>query len=166
MKVGFTGTQKNLSPLQFDAVIALLVELEPTEAHHGDCIGADHSFHLICDWMNNASRTGLGDKLEIPIKIVIHPPNIPDKRSNCADKCDFRGRGYDIIVLPEKPYLARNKDIVNASDVMICCPGSSEEQVRSGTWSTWRYAKKQKNDLFTAIKYQQIYLILPDGTVK
>ena len=39
------------------------------------------------------------------------------------------------------PYLERNKNIVNAVDFIIAAP-DGPEKVRSGTWSTVRYAKK------------------------
>ena len=36
----------------------------------------------------------------------------------------------------------RNKDIVNSCDILIACPENDKEVIRSGTWSTIRYAKK------------------------
>ena len=64
---------------------------------------------------------------------MIHPPNIKDKRAFCND---YR------FSFPEKPYLERNHDIVDNSDVLIATPKESVEQIRSGTWATIRYAKK------------------------
>lgn len=46
----------------------------------------------------------------------------------------------------EKPYLKRNIDIVDNTDILIGCP-SGEEIVRSGTWHTIRYAKKQNKKI-------------------
>jgi hypothetical protein len=45
-------------------------------------------------------------------------------------------------ILKPKPFLDRNKDIVNSCDILIACPENDIEVLRSGTWSTIRYAKK------------------------
>lgn len=37
--------------------------------------------------------------------------------------------------------LARNRDIVAAVDILIAAPAENEEQLRSGTWATVRYAR-------------------------
>jgi len=119
MIIGFTGSQKGMTANQFDRLVTLLKDLNPTIAHHGDCIGADDVFHEIC--------------LELNIAVVIHPPIENSKRAFC--------KGSDEI-LPTKQYLARNRDIVNISDELIAVPGEKTEQLRSGTWATYRYAKK------------------------
>jgi predicted Rossmann fold nucleotide-binding protein DprA/Smf involved in DNA uptake len=58
---------------------------------------------------------------------------------------------------PEKPYLARNRDIVLETIALIAAPAEPLEQIRSGTWSTVRFAKKQG---------KTVILILPDGTIE
>jgi predicted Rossmann fold nucleotide-binding protein DprA/Smf involved in DNA uptake len=45
------------------------------------------------------------------------------------------------ILLPLDP-LVRNKVIVNISDVILATPFEDKEVMRSGTWSTIRYARK------------------------
>lgn len=133
MKVGFTGTQTGISIAQ-TVVLRELLENHSGEFHHGDCIGADTSAHVL------AAQTGL-------YEIHIHPPEIQNKRAWCkADK-----------MYPAKPYLDRNKDIVRATELLIATPGEMEEQLRSGTWSTVRFARQQKRKLI---------IILPDGTVQ
>jgi len=122
MIVGFTGSRKGLNASQLRKIREYLDTEQITEVHHGDCVGADAAFHKIA--------------LSLDKKIVIHPPNSPKMR--------FKGVGE---VLPAKPFLDRNKDIVRASDVMIACPESSEEVLRSGTWTTIRFAKKTNTAL-------------------
>ena len=121
MKVGFTGTQSDMSVAQYDLLIAVLSEFnEMTEAHHGDCHGADTIFHWIID------------DVHPDIEVHVHPPEDDKKRSYCV--------GH--VMHEEKPYLERNRDIVDACDVLIACPKGDKEELRSGTWATIRYARK------------------------
>jgi hypothetical protein len=57
--------------------------------------------------------------------------------------------------MPEAPFLKRNKNIVDYTDLLVACPNGFEEVIRSGTWATWRYAVKQ----------EKLWIIIwPDGT--
>ena len=120
-RIGFTGTQKGLSPSQGKQVINILsLYIEKgAEFHHGDCIGADAQAHEI------ARRLGY--------KIVIHPPDDPRKRAWCE------GDEWK----EEKPYLVRNENIVLNCTFLIACPKENQEVLRSGTWATIRKAKKR-----------------------
>lgn len=134
MIVSFTGTQAGMTPSQEQAVIALVEKLAPKEAHHGDCIGADFQFHGICQ------------KAGIPVHL--HPCTISWKRAYC---CGAVG------VAAEKPPLDRNKDIVRACECLIATPKDMEEELRSGTWSTVRFARRRSKTIF---------IVFPDGSVK
>jgi hypothetical protein len=118
MKIGFTGTKEALTQYQKDTLTELIKELSPTEAHHGDCIGADSFFDSVCK--------------DLGIKRVIHPPEVDRYRAFCDGE----------EILPEKAYLKRNHDIVDAVDMMLATPKDSEV-LRSGTWATVRYSKKK-----------------------
>lgn len=142
MIIGFTGTQKGMTARQFYWLSKTLIKLASSEtltkAHHGDCIGADDEFHfLLCldeafMWKN--------------VIIEIHPSTIESKRAfNKAD----------IIHDPKAP-LERNKNIVDASDLLIATPKEKEEVLRSGTWSTIRHVRKLK---------KEIIIIYPDGSL-
>jgi len=125
MKVGFTGTQRGMSEFQrisFEAGLRFMFEPD-SEFHHGDCIGADEQAQSI------AMRLGF--------IIHIYPPIDPKKRAFC--------NGPHIMV--PKPYLERNHDIVDATDILIATPGEAIEQLRSGTWATIRYARKKNRKL-------------------
>jgi predicted Rossmann fold nucleotide-binding protein DprA/Smf involved in DNA uptake len=127
MKIGFTGTQKGMSEYQKRIVSEMLMNLSiktDLECHHGDCIGADEQFHSI---------------IPMGSKIVIHPPDNNSKRAHC-------NRVFSEIK-PEKPYLKRNKDIVSESELLIATPNTKQEQLRSGTWSTIREAKRQNKQV-------------------
>jgi len=91
--------------------------------HHGDCIGSDEEAHDIA-----RGRGG---------NIIIHPPNIAKKRAFC--KGDH--------IYPPYPYLDRNKYIVVLSQIMIAAPKETNDQLRSGTWFTIRYAHRMQKPL-------------------
>lgn len=132
--VGFSGTQRGMTSAQIYAVDRLLEEDIITQiAHHGDCIGADADFH------NLSVLEGL--------VLIGHPPINESKRAFCI---------FDEVREP-KEYIERNHDIVDEADWMIFTPETFEEVLRSGTWSTIRYAKKKNKDGF---------IVWPDGVVK
>lgn len=126
-KVGFTGTQIGMSDNQKEQFLKyfkdLFLECEYIEFHHGDCVGADCEAHEI------ARNFGC--------YIIIHPPTNSSKRAFCkGDK-----------ILNPKEYLERNHDIVDSCEILICAPKNDFEELRSGTWSTYRYAKKKKKEI-------------------
>jgi hypothetical protein len=132
MIIGFTGTQKGMTEKQKKSVLELLLNFSPKEVHHGDCIGADFDF-------DKSARI-------IKAEIHIHPPDIDKKRAFCKpDK-----------LYPKKPFLMRNQDIVNKSDMLFATPNNFKELQRSGTWSTIRKARK---------KGITIYIIYPNGNI-
>lgn len=136
MKVGFTGTQQGMTDDQIEIVnlnIQMIrIENGPDEFHHGDCIGADAQAHDMAETLG--------------YQTVSHPPVIEAKR---AFKKATR-------TLEAKAYLDRNKDIVNACEILIAAPAEMTEQIRGGTWSTVRYAKKIGRPCL---------LVLPDGSI-
>jgi hypothetical protein len=101
---------------------------------HGDCVGGDEEFNAIVLDARTRGNKNIG--------IHIFPPTDDKYRAYCG-----KG-GSDIFVInsPNK-YLLRNKHIVDFSDVMIAAP-YTEEVVRSGTWSTVRYAIVRKKSIF------------------
>lgn len=141
MKVGFTGTQKGMTLFQKVELAKHLKELGCTEFCHGDCIGADSQAHDIA--------------LDCNINLfTIYPPNNPNKRAWRFNRDKVVGKSeYQIIDcfthlinvrwMLEKEYLARNKDIVNDCQILIATPKEFQHSIRSGTWTTIRYAWKK-----------------------
>jgi hypothetical protein len=120
MILGFTGTQEGMNATQKALFVGVLARLCPAVFHHGDCVGADAEAHALV--RQHAPRC----------RIEIHPPTDESKRAFCdGDK-----------IWPARPYLARNKNIVFFSDELVATPKSRTEELRSGTWSTVRYARK------------------------
>jgi len=120
--IGFTGTQQGMTQKQKDALFVILRDCGTDFIfHHGDCLGADEEAHEIV-------RPFQGNW------IVIHPPINEIKRAW------FHGDE----ILKSKEYLVRNHDIVDACEVLIAAPKTDDEELRSGTWATVRYARKQR----------------------
>lgn len=116
MILGFTGSRYGLS-------IAQRCDLErmlriATEFHHGDCVGGDEQAH------NLARAYG--------VPIVIHPPDDPRLRAYCQDAK---------LVHTPRPYLQRNREIVQACEHLVAAP-DGPERLRSGTWATVRIARR------------------------
>ncbi len=126
MRIGFTGTQVGMSGDQAHEFISKLTSLGVHEFHHGDCIGADAEAHDLVRTFFPA------------VRIVIHPPIYNTKRA-------FK---LGDVILDPHDYLTRNKHIVRETECMVATPSSDVEEIRSGTWSTVRYARKTQKVVF------------------
>src|ERR1700690_2431268 len=124
MHIGFTGTQKGMTNKQFARLTRLFLELdnsEPISIHLGDCLGSD----LECACLAHS----------LGFNPICHPPK------NNSKQAFWEGYSF---TFPAKDYLERNHDIVDESKLLFACPSTFKEEVlRSGTWATIRYAKKQ-----------------------
>jgi hypothetical protein len=129
--VGFTGTRSGMTPGQKSTVCRLIQQMATFIFHHGDCVGADAEAHDLVRHTNS--------------HIVIHPPN----------KDDFRAFRKGDEERPIKSYFARNRDIVNESDVVIATPYTAGE-TGGGTWYTINYCKKYK---------KKVYIVNPNGDI-
>jgi len=138
MRLGVTGTQTaSCVTVEAKAEFTKIVStFAITEMHHGGCQGGDAAMHNMVDDL-------FGDTCSI----YIHQP--VDKT-----KAQFL-LGKNVTLLNAKHYLERNKDIVDASNVMIAMPKGMEEELRSGTWMTVRDTVKKRKPL---------YVVWPDGT--
>ena len=123
--IGFTGSQQGMNQDQMDAISFMIHTLMPSLVHHGDCIGSDAIFHHMC--------------VQAGIPIIIHPPTKSSKRAFCMDAYEVK---------KTQDYLVRNRNIVDACDILIAVPNTVEEKRRSGTWSTVRYAHKQGKEVY------------------
>lgn len=132
MILGMTGTREDLSYEQYVWLSVQIVDCE--EFHHGACVGADEAGHQLA--MRQQKR------------VIVHPPT--DQRLMIP----FDGMVWDWKLA--KPYLDRNRDIVDESDQVIALP-NGPESLKGGTWYTVRYAMKQGKPV--AICY-------PDGSVE
>ena len=125
--IGFTGT-RDVPEDRIQKLKNLMKKFDAKHddivLHSGDCVGADELA------FKYAKKLGWKNEL--------HPPTNPKYRAYC--------KGY---AHPEKDYLARNRDIVDSSKVLIAFPKDPDkEELRSGTWATIRYAKKRGKKIY------------------
>jgi len=118
--LGFTGTQGGLTKCQCEQIAEALGQLAPGEVHHGDCLGADAQFHALVRELLPGTR------------VVIHPPRVLTKRAFCQGDEERAPRAY----------LTRNRAIVRESEMLLAALGEPQEKLRSGTWATIRFARK------------------------
>lgn len=133
IRVGFTGTQEGMTMAQ-QLTLTKLLRGRKGWFHHGVCIGSDEEAHDIAK--------------SLGYLVAGHPPINPIKRAPC--------HGFDHLY-PEKDYIPRNHDIVDATEELIAAPAQDQEQLRSGTWATVRYAKKQ---------HRMVTIIYRDGSME
>jgi len=141
MKLGFTGTREDMTGAQNIQVLELVKRLSVTEAHHGDCVGADREFHSICRLVSLPRVEG--------INIVIHPPLNPALRAFCQGD----------VMRTAKGYFERSMDIVGETSALIVAPKQMQKPKSlrgSGTWQTEDYAEGRT----------LVYIVWPDGRVE
>jgi hypothetical protein len=110
-----------MTPAQREWLDFVLTHLDVTHLHHGDCLGADAQAHEIA--------------VGYTIEVVIHPPTNDKLRAYCG-----LGDGDNVVWMTAKPYLFRNRAIVNACDMLFAAPDCSKGTDMGGTWATIRYA--------------------------
>ncbi len=141
MRIGFTGTRKGMTPLQRSSLAAHLKHLQNDSlafaVHTGCCLGADEQFVELC-----------AEVFRCCVRIVGHPGDWGPLVSQAA--C-----ARSNVLLPCKPHLERNRDIVAESECLIAAPEAAET-LRSGTWSTVRHARRLR---------MPITIVWPDGNV-
>jgi hypothetical protein len=128
---GFTNAQKNAFQSEFLTLYAEGVD----EFHQGQCVGVDVQS---ADWIHKRTKG--------KVKIHSRPPV----------KQELVGVCHVDVTHPKKSYFARNRDIVNSSDILFACTPTEEEQSNGGTWYTFRYAVDNG---------KKVILITPSGTI-
>lgn len=130
---GFTGSRRGMTCDQLATMETQILCHITGWWHHGDCVGSDKASHALA--------------IAHRLQTCVHPPSDSRLRAWCKG---------DIILEP-KHYLARNCDIVDSTCRLIAAPATMDEELRSGTWYTVRFARKLG---------RLIIIVLPDGSVK
>lgn len=118
--LGVVGTYDGLTQEQRNWINYFLLNTLVRVLHHGDEIGAcDEAAKLF-------ASTGT--------YIIAHPGNALTVKANC---------NANDLVLPWKESQVRIRHIVNMSEMLLAFPETEIDAVRSTTWTTVRYAKRQ-----------------------
>lgn len=128
MKIGITGSRQGFTLQQYVALENLLVRLDGRVLLHGDCVGVDGDTHDLA--------------YALGYDIHVYPPSDDKLRAFKTGDMSF----------PPKPYLDRNRDIVNDCDILIGVPRVGSR----GTMYTIKYGVDQGKD---------VRMIEEDGTV-
>ena len=136
INISFTGSRQGMTARQKETLEFILHHLtsekymlnrpEEINFHHGGAVGADEEAHDIV--------------LKIPHMFNIVRP-VGEERWNYWQN---EKRGYRIVLDWKDDPLERNQDIVMAGNILFACPRTREEELRSGTWHTIRFAKKKR----------------------
>jgi hypothetical protein len=139
MKIGFTGSRLGMTSQQKDVITKLeIFTTKVLEAHHGDCPGSDADFHQLIREIDQA------------IRIIIHP-GFP---ASLPDDTTLRAFCEGDQTSEPKSFFARNRDIVDETDMLIATPATRKET--GGTWYTINYSRKQKRHRM---------IVYPDGSI-
>ena len=130
--ISFTGTRNGMTNKQKESLLTLLQSIEGDTFVHGGCVGADEQAHQMAS--------------DLGCKTHVWPSNLDGLVAEL--ECSVREDPMDP--------LERNKEIVEMGDVLLACPNSRRAVLRSGTWSTIRYAKKVG---------VPVLIVFPDGDV-
>lgn len=130
MNIGFTGTQRGLTEFQKQTLTDIVNSLPLVKCtfNFGMCWGADtEAYHIIKESVRD-------------IKIIGYPGTVTQSTSMKVD-----------VLNPVEKFLIRNRKIVDNSQLLIVCPKNDKEELRSGTWATYRYARKTNTDCIIII---------------
>jgi hypothetical protein len=126
---GETGTRNGATKLQVASIGWLWSRYDIKELRDGDCVGTDAQLYHLARAMD--------------LRVTIHPPVKDTFRAFCGS--------YDTktTVLPERGYFIRDRDLVDASEVVVACPKQVLElgKMSGGTWYTINYTRQVKKPL-------------------
>lgn len=142
--IGITATRDGLTARQFTSVFQLFRNIKTVcdnsykiaKLHQGCCVGGDEQLTIAA--------------IALGMDVAAHPPTDSKLLSKLA--LDLSHTKSEPL-----PYLERNRVIVDQCDTIIAAPNNYENMLRSGTWSTYRYAK---------LNFKKIFLVLPNGVVQ
>jgi len=147
MIIGFTGTQKGMTQYQKDMLLKVIELKKGTEFCTGDCIGSDkESVDIAFDFgirvftlfpLTDAKKRGW----------VFNEGRIYNNDNGQWYTITYKDEAIQVRWMPRKPYLERNKDLVDYVAWMIATPKEFKHFIRSGTWQTIRYSWKKKKDI-------------------
>lgn len=144
MKIGFTGTRKGMTPEQKKAVETIFLDYCGIELHHGACIGADEDAVVILKTLDYSADSAIAH---------------PGVSAKGGDNAFLSHRAVELSVRSVQPktHFARNRDIVNETELLIACPPCEPLPESGGTSYTVGYAKKVK---------KPVLIVWPSGFIE
>lgn len=130
MKIGVTGTRSGMNDHQMISFIEFMqsvvdgINPSTVEFHHGDCVGVDDQAAIVAK--------------ELGCKVICHPPEKDELRA-FHQSDEFR---------EPLSYFARNRKIVDETEMLIVVPYQNSHQTSGGTWYTHDYALKKGKPVF------------------
>jgi|LWDU01.1.fsa_nt_gi hypothetical protein len=141
INVGITGTRFGMTPKQASKLRTILEDLNErlviAYLCHGDCIGVDAQAHDMA--------------VQLGIMTHVFPPDVGETTK------DIRAGKQGNVMNEPLTFLARDREIVFNSHILIGIPQKDHETTRSGTWYTIRFGLKQGDKIVSGI--------MPDGTI-
>lgn len=132
MIIVFTGTRRGMTSSQKEEFEKAIKLHRPSLFVHGGCLGAD----------DEADEIAASNRVDR----AVYFSDVP-KASVSTHELEARSVYYcaGLCTRPGARPLDRNKEMVNLlgpQDILIACPRGREEELRSGTWMTVRFARK------------------------
>lgn len=136
--MAFTATRKGITVGQIASAREIAEAEMPTTFLHGCAEGGDRQLHGVA----TPGRREL----------------CPSRKDQFKWAMDNKADGDSIRDIPvgKTPEIRRNREMVDRCCVLVACPETETEVVRSGTWATVRYARS---------KGKRLAVISPNGDV-
>lgn len=148
IEVGFTGTRQGMTMAQHEAFRNAFFALASERVgrfHHGACKGAD------------AEAAAIVRGFHLGTNIAAHPGrSAHDEEGDENPWLDKAALDDADEQYQTKTHFARNRDIVNAADVLMACPPCKPLPDKGGTAFTVAFARKCG---------KRVIIVWPDGTV-
>jgi hypothetical protein len=146
MRLGFTGTRDPITAAQKGWLWHLFDIMHIEVGHHGACINADEEFHLAA--------------LAHNVPLMVHPSNSKSHLAQGLISLKCLQGGPLVTILPAKPPLNRDRDIVSATTGLVALPKQLQEPPPlqwGGTWYTVNYALRLN---------RPVVIYYPDGRIE
>lgn len=143
MIIGITGTRGGMTGPQREQ-LPFVVSALPERLIHGGAVGVDET---VDSFVAPLYRDRFSSYIEV------YPGSLDRHAYWCDPNRTFRDIRHVWAVTDP---LRRNRAIVSKSDHLLAFPATVEEQLRSGTWATIRYARAAG---------KPITIVRPDGVI-
>lgn len=141
LRIGFTGTRNGMTKQQKEVIEDLLLKCQAVSSEQGVaidgvCVGSDTDFNKLAK------------------EALYHTKGYPGHSMKNPTDLTFRGDGEYDELEESDTHFARNRRIVNDTNVLFATPYSNNLDGPGGTNFTISYARKRN---------KPVYVVYPDG---